>query len=47
MTSATVEASADHGAVHIRLRGEIDLRNVSTIDEQICAAVSGQPTAVS
>ena len=47
MTSATVEASADHGTVRIRLRGEIDLGNVSTVDEQICAAVSGQPTAVS
>ena len=47
MTSATVEASADHGTVRIRLCGEIDLENVSTVDEQICAAVSGQPTAVS
>jgi anti-anti-sigma factor len=47
MTIATVEASADHGAVHIRLSGEIDLENVSTVDEQICAAVSGQPAAVS
>jgi anti-anti-sigma factor len=47
MTSATVEACADHGTVRIRLRGEIDLGNVSTVDEQICAAVSGQPTAVS
>ena len=47
MTIATVEASADHGAVRIRLSGEIDLENVSTVDEQICAAVSGQPTGVS
>jgi len=47
MTSATVEASADQGTVHIHLSGEIDLENASTVDEQICAAVSGQPTAVS
>jgi anti-anti-sigma factor len=47
MTSATVEATTDHGAVRIRLCGEIDRDNASTVDEQICAAVSGQPTAVS
>jgi anti-anti-sigma factor len=47
MTSATVEASADHGTVRICLSGEIDLGNVSTVEEQICAAVSGQPTVVS
>jgi hypothetical protein len=47
MTSATVEASADHGTVRIRLCGEIDLENVATVDEQMCAAVSGQPTGVS
>jgi anti-anti-sigma factor len=47
MTSATVEASADHGTVRIRLSGEIDLENVSTVAEQICAALSGQPTVVS
>jgi stage II sporulation protein AA (anti-sigma F factor antagonist) len=47
MTIATVEASAGHGTVRIRLSGEIDLDNVSTIGEQIYAAVSGQPTGVS
>jgi anti-anti-sigma factor len=47
MTSATVQASADHGTVHIRLSGEIDRDNASTVDEQICTAVSGQPTVVS
>ena len=47
MTFAIVEASADHRAVRIRLSGEIDLDNVSTVDEQICAAVSGQPAVVS
>jgi anti-anti-sigma factor len=47
MTSATVQASADHGTVRIRLSGEIDRDNASTVDEQICAAVSGQPTRVS
>jgi stage II sporulation protein AA (anti-sigma F factor antagonist) len=47
MTSATVEAGADHGTVHIRLCGEIDRGNASTVEEQICAAVSGQPAAVS
>jgi len=46
MTIATVEASADHGAVCIRLCGEIDLGNVSTVEEQIYAAVSGRPIVV-
>lgn len=47
MTSATVDTSADHGEVRITLSGEIDLANSSTVNEQIRAAVSGQPTAVS
>jgi anti-anti-sigma factor len=47
MTVATVDASTDNGSVHISLSGEIDLANASTVDEQIHAAVSGQPTAVS
>jgi anti-anti-sigma factor len=47
MTIATVDASADHGAVRIRLSGEIDLANASTVDEQIRTAVAGQPAAVS
>ena len=47
MTIATVEASAAHRAVRIRLSGEIDRENVSTVGEQICAAVSGLPAVVS
>lgn len=34
MTIATGEASADHWPVRIRLGGEIDLENVSTVDDQ-------------
>jgi anti-sigma B factor antagonist/stage II sporulation protein AA (anti-sigma F factor antagonist) len=47
MTVARVDASTDNGSVHINLIGEIDLANASTVEEQIHAAVSGQPTAVS
>jgi hypothetical protein len=37
MTIATVEAGADHGVIHIRLSGEIDRENASTVDEQSAA----------
>jgi anti-anti-sigma factor len=47
MTIATVETSADKGSVRISLGGEIDLANAETVEEQISAAVSGEPTAVS
>ena len=47
MTVTVAEVSADHGSVCIRLSGEIDRANVSAVDEQIRAAVSGQRTAVS
>jgi anti-anti-sigma factor len=47
MTIATVAASADKGSVRISLSGEIDLANASTVEGQIRAAVSDQPTAVS
>ena len=47
MTVAVADVSADNGSVCIRLSGEIDRANVSAVEEQIRAAVSGQRTAVS
>ena len=47
MTVATVDASAENGSVRISLRGEIDRANVVAVEEEIRAAVSGQPTGVS
>jgi anti-anti-sigma regulatory factor len=47
MTVARVDTSTENGSVHISLSGEIDLTNASTVEEQIRAAVSGLPTAVS
>jgi anti-anti-sigma factor len=47
MTVAAADVSADNGSVCIRLSGEIDQANVSAVEEQIRAAVSGQRTAVS
>ena len=47
MTVTVAEVSADNGSVCIRLSGEIDRANVSAVEEQIRAAVSGQRTAVS
>jgi anti-anti-sigma factor len=47
MTVATADARADNGSVRISLSGDIDRANVVTVEEQIRAAVSGQPTRVS
>jgi anti-anti-sigma factor len=47
MTVAVADVSSDNGSVCIRLDGEIDRANVSAVEEQIRAAVSGQRTAVS
>jgi anti-anti-sigma factor len=47
MTVAVADVSADNGSVCIRLSGEIDRANVSAVEEQIRAAVSGQRIAVS
>ena len=47
MTVAVADVSTDNGSVCIRLSGEIDRANVSAVEEQIRAAVSGQRTAVS
>ena len=47
MTVAVADVSADNGSVCIRLSGEIDRANVSAVEEQLRAAVSGQRTAVS
>jgi anti-anti-sigma factor len=47
MTVAMTDASADNGSVRISLRGEIDRANVAAVEEEIQAAVSGQPTGVS
>jgi len=47
MTLARVDTSAENGSVRIDLSGEIDLANVTAVEEEILAAVSGQFTAVS
>jgi anti-anti-sigma factor len=47
MTVATVDTGTDNGSIRISLSGEIDLANASNVEEQILAAVSGQPAAVS
>ena len=47
MTVATVDASTEDGSVRIRLSGEIDRANAPVVEEEILAAVGGQPTAVS
>ena len=47
MTIARVDTSAENGSVRISLSGEIDLANVTAVEEEILAAVSGQLTAVS
>jgi stage II sporulation protein AA (anti-sigma F factor antagonist) len=47
MTLARVDTSAENGSVRISLSGEIDLANVTAVEEEILAAVSGQLTAVS
>lgn len=47
MTVATVQASTERGSVCISLSGEIDLANAAAVEEEILAAISDQPTAVS
>ena len=47
MTAAKVECSAEDGAMHISLSGEIDLANAAVIEDEIRSAVSTQPSAVS
>jgi anti-anti-sigma factor len=47
MTAAQVESSADDGSMRIRLSGEIDLANASAVEDQIRAALTPQPSAVS
>ena len=47
MTTARVETNAEGGSMHIALSGEIDLANAATVEEEIRAAVSDQPTTVS
>ncbi len=47
MTAASVQATAEDGSMHITLSGEIDLANVETVEDEIRAAISHQPTAVS
>jgi anti-anti-sigma factor len=47
MTAAGVESSADDGSMRIRLSGEIDLANADAVEDQIRAALSPQPSAVS
>ncbi|MGH4006811.1 MAG: STAS domain-containing protein [Pseudonocardiaceae bacterium] len=47
MTAAKVEASAEDGSMHIAVSGEIDLANAAVVEDELRAAVSHQPTAVS
>ncbi|MDQ2790145.1 MAG: anti-sigma factor antagonist [Pseudonocardiales bacterium] len=47
MTAASVQATAEDGSMHIALSGEIDLANVDAVEEEIRAATSHQPNAVS
>jgi anti-anti-sigma factor len=47
MTAARVESSADGGSMRIRLSGEIDLANAAAVEDQIRAALTPQPSAVS
>ncbi|MGH3776214.1 MAG: STAS domain-containing protein [Pseudonocardiaceae bacterium] len=47
MTAARVETSAEDGLMHIALSGEIDLANAATVEDELRAAVSHQPTTVS
>jgi anti-anti-sigma factor len=47
MTAARVESSADGGSIRIRLSGEIDLANAAAVEDQIRAALTPQPSAVS
>jgi anti-anti-sigma factor len=47
MTAARVESSADDGSMRIRLSGEIDLANAAAVEDQIRAALTAQPSAVS
>lgn len=47
MTTAKVESSADNGAMHIRLSGEIDLANAAAVEDEIRAAIPPRPSAVS
>jgi anti-anti-sigma factor len=47
MTAARVESSADDGSMCIRLSGEIDLANAAVVEDQIRAALTPEPSAVS
>ena len=47
MTSARVDSTVDGESTHIWVSGEIDLANAAAIEEQICAAISSNPTSVS
>jgi anti-anti-sigma factor len=45
--TAKVEARTEDGSIHIALSGEIDLDNAATIEDELHAAISHQPSAVS
>ncbi|MGH3779154.1 MAG: STAS domain-containing protein [Pseudonocardiaceae bacterium] len=47
MTAARVQTSAENGSMRITLSGEIDLANAEAVEDEIRAAVSHQPGAVS
>jgi anti-anti-sigma factor len=45
--TARVETRAEGGSIHIALSGEIDLANAATVEDELRAAISHQPNAVS
>jgi anti-anti-sigma factor len=47
MTAARVETSAEDGSMRIAVSGEIDLANAAAVEDELRAAVSRQPSAVS
>jgi anti-anti-sigma factor len=46
MTAARVETRTEGGSIHIALSGEIDLANAATVEDELRAAISHQPSAV-
>jgi len=47
MTTAQVDSSADDGSIYIHVSGEIDLANAAAVEDEIRAAITHHPSAVS
>ena len=45
--TARVDTCAEDGSMHIALSGEIDLANAAAVEDELRAAISHQPSAVS